>query len=305
MKVKVRSLLLALSAGLAVQAAQALDARCPQLPEDPVAEVPMDPPWVLLDWPRLIEGCVPHLQHDRGKRWPLMIWDVRSAEPFTDRTAKALLERGIVAPVRLDPAAIAVAQQVQKAGAPVILLDVKTGSWPYDLAGEPAKWALSFGKDAQVNEAWRRVPVPGRLEGWELAAQRLREVLKEFREAGVRVDAVWFDYENAPANVPFEAAKASREAGKEIPSAALASAESFDRYRRQLWIQLLSTYIAAPVREVYPAASVTNWMAVLSSPEIPAVGWNNKPLPPTGPTLLSASNPVAYGIDAAFLALCD
>ena len=302
---KVWSLLFALCAGLAAQPAQALDARCPQLPEDPAAEVPTDPPWVMLDWPRLIEACVPNLQHDRGKRWPLMIWDVRSAEPFTDRTAKTLLERGFVAPVRLESAAIPVAQQVQKSGAPVILLDVKSGSWPYELVGDPAKWALSFAKDAQVNEAWRRVPVPGRLEGWELAAQRLREILREFREAGVRVDAVWFDYENAPANVPYEAAKASREAGKEIPAAALANAESFDRYRRQLWIQLLSTYIAAPVREIYPAASVTNWMAVLSSPEIPATGWNNRPLPPTGPTLLSASNPVAYGVDAAYLALWD
>jgi hypothetical protein len=302
---KLRSLLLAVCSGLALPAAHGLDARCPQLPEDPAAEVPVDPPWVLLDWPRLIDGCVPNLQHDRGKRWPLMIWDVRSGEPFTEKTAKVLLERGIVAPVRLDLAAIPIAQQVQKAGAPVILLDARNGSWPYDLVGDPAKWALTFGKDAQVNEAWRRVPVPGRLEGWEVAAQRLREILREFREAGVRVDAVWFDYENAPANIPFEAAKASREAGKEIPSSALANADAFDRYRRQLWIQLLSSYIAAPVREIYPGASVTNWMAVLSSPEIPAPGWTNKPLPPTGPTLLSASNPVAYGVDSAFVALWD
>jgi hypothetical protein len=302
---KVRSLLAALCAVFAMQQAQALDARCPQFPEDPAAEAPTDPPWALLDWPRLIEACVPNLQRDRGKRWPLMIWDVRSGEPFTDKTAKMLLERGIVAPVRLDVAAIPVAQQVQKSGAPVILLDVKSGSWPYELMGDPAKWALTFAKDAQVNEAWRRTPVPGRLEGWEVAAQRLREILREFREAGVRVDAVWFDYENAPANVPYEAAKASKEAGKEIPAAALVNAEAFDRYRRQLWIQLLSTYIAAPVREIYPSASVTNWMAVLSSPEIPVIGWNNKPLPPAGPTLLSASNPVAYGVDAGFLALWD
>ena len=192
--------------------------------------MPEDPPWLLLDWPRLIEGCVPHLQHDRGKRWPLVIWDATSGAPFTDRTARVLLERGIVAPVRLDPAAIPVAQQIQKAGAPVILLDSRTGSWPYDLAGDPAKWALSFPKDAQVPDAWRRVPVPGRLDGWQLAAQRLRDVLGQFRDAGVRVDAVWFDYENAPANVPYEAVKASREAGREVPAAALRNAEAFDRY---------------------------------------------------------------------------
>ncbi len=303
---KLRSLLFcALCAGFVLQPARALDARCPQAPEDPAAPVPEDPPWLLLDWPRLIEGCVPHLQHDRGKRWPLVIWDATSGAPFTDRTARVLLERGIVAPVRLDPAAIPVAQQIQKAGAPVVLLDSRTGSWPYDLAGDPAKWALSFPKDAQVPDAWRRVPVPGRLDGWQLAAQRLRDVLGQFRDAGVRVDAVWFDYENAPANVPYEAVKASREAGREVPAAALRNAEAFDRYRRQLWTQLLSSYVAAPVREFYPAASVTNWMAVLSTPESPVAGWNNKPLPPTGLSLLSASNPVAYGVDAAFLALWD
>lgn len=295
----------ALCAGYLLQPAHALDARCPQAPEDPAAEVPMEPPWQLLDWPRLIEGCVPQLQHDRGKRWPLLIWDARSAEGFAERHARALLERGIVAPVRLDAAAIPVAQQMQKAGAPVILLDARSGSWPYDLVGDPTKWALSFPKDAQVPEAWRHVPVPARLEGWQQLAQHLREVLGKFRAAGVRVDAVWFDYEQAPATVPYEAAKASREAGKEIPAAALASPEAFDRYRRQLWTELLSSYVAAPVREIYPAASVTNWMAVLSSPAIPVIGWTNKPLPPTGLTLLSASNPVAYGVDAAYLALWD
>ena len=303
---KVRSLVLcALCAGFVLQPAHALDARCPRAPDDPAAEVPLDPPWQMLDWPRLIEACVPNLEHDRGRRWPLMIWDARSAETFSEKMAKALLERGIVAPVRLDPAAIPVAQQIQKAGAPVILLDSKSGSWPYDLVGDAAKWALSYPKDAPVDETWRRVPAPGRLEGWAIAAQRLREVLRQFREAGVRVDAVWFDYESAPVTVPYEAAKASREAGKEIPAAALTSPEAFDRYRRQLWIQLLSSYIAAPVREVYPAASVTSWMAVLSSRDIPVIGWNNKPLPPTGLSLLTASNPVAYGVDTAFLALWE
>jgi hypothetical protein len=296
-----------LCAALAVPAAPALalDARCPQFPEDPRAEVPAEPHWLTLDWPRTIEACVPTLQHDRGKRRPLVLWEGGDGATFNEKTAKMLLERGVVPAVRLDPDMIPVALQLQRAGAPVVLLDVKSGSWPYDLVGDPGKWALSFAQNAQVQESWRRLPVPGRLEGWAIAAQQLREVLRRFQEAGVRVDAVWLDYETAPANVPYEAAKASREAGKEIPARALASNEAFHRYRWQLWLQLPSSYVAAPVREVYPAASVTNWMVMVSTPETPVTGWDNRPLPPSGLTLFNATNPVAYGVDKGVLALWD
>jgi len=297
-------LLCAALASLAAPAA-ALDARCPQFPEDPKAEAPVEPHWLTLDWPRTIEACVPTLQHDRGKRRPLVLWEGGDAGTFSERTAKMLLERGLVPAVRLDPEMIPLALQLQKAGAPVILLDAKSGSWPYDLVGDPAKWALSFGTNVQVQEGWRRLPVPGRLEGWALAAQRMREVLRQFQEAGVRVDAVWFDYETAPASVPFEAARASKEAGKEIPARALSSSEAFHRYRWQLWLQILSTYVAAPVREVYPAASVTNWMVMLSTLETPVTGWDNRPLPPSGLTLFSATNPVAYGVESAVVALWE
>lgn len=300
-----RSFLLCAALACIAGPVPALDARCPQLPEDPKAEVPAEPHWLTLDWPRTIEACVPMLQHDRGKRRPLVLWEGGDAATFTEKTAKLLLERGLVPAVRLDPVMIPVALQLQKAGAPVVLLDSRTGSWPYDLVGDPAKWALSFGPNAQVQEAWRRMPVPGRLEGWAIAAQRLREVLRLFHDAGVRIDAVWLDYETAPANVPYEAAKASKEAGKEIPARALASNDAFHRYRWQLWLQLLSSYVAAPVREVYPAASVTNWMVMVSTPESPVTGWDNRPLPPSGLTLFSATNPVAYGVDSGVLALWE
>ncbi|MCU0766292.1 MAG: hypothetical protein MUE39_02775 [Gammaproteobacteria bacterium] len=297
-----RPILLCAALAAIATPALALDARCPQYPEDPRAEVPAEPLWLTLDWPRTIEACVPTLQHERGKRRPLVLWEGGDAAAFTDKTAKMLLDRGLVPAVRLDLAMIPVALQLQKAGAPVVLLDARTGSWPYDLVGDPAKWALTFAQNAQVPDAWRRLPVPGRFEGWAIAAQRLRDVLRSFHEAGVRVDAVWLDYETAPANIPFEAAKASREAGKEIPARALASNEAFHRYRWQLWLQLLSAYVAAPVREVYPAASVTNWMVMLSTLETPVTGWDNRPLPPSGLTLFNATNPVAYGVDRAVLA---
>ncbi len=59
--------------------------------------------------------------------------------------------------------------------------------------------------------------------------------------------------------------------------------------------RLLDTYLAAPVLEVFPRALVTNWMAVFSTAERPALYWSNDAVPPGLPGVMNASNPVAYG----------
>ncbi len=292
----------ALAVALAAPA-QALDARCPQLSDDGRGDPAADPPWLVLDWPRVIEACVPALENDRGKRWPLVLGDSRSADVPSDKAVRALLERGIALPVRLDPAMIPVAQAIQRAGAPVVVVDARSGTWPYDLVGDPGKWALSFPEKAQVQDAWRRMPVPGRAEGWQVAADRLRSVLQRFRDAGVRVDAVWLDHDGTLANVTFDAAKASKEAGKEIPALALRDPETFNRYRRQLWSQLLSAYVAAPVREVFPAASITTRGIVASSKDVPTLGSDGTALGTAVPTLFTATAPAAYGLDVGFHSL--
>jgi hypothetical protein len=65
----------------------------------------------------------------------------------------------------------------------------------------------------------------------------------------------------------------------------------------------MSSYVAAPIREFYPAASVTNWIAMLSSPIRPVLSWDNWRQPDLSATLFTASNPVAYGIDIGFWAV--
>ncbi len=280
--------------------AQALDARCPQLSDDGRGDPAADPPWLLLDWPRVVEACV---QNDRGKRWPLVLLDSRGVDALSDKLVRSLLERGTVLPVRLDPAMIPVAQAIQRAGAPVIVVDSRTGTWPYDLVGDPGKWALSFPEKTQVQDAWRRMPVPGRAEGWQVAADRLRSTLQRFRDAGVRVDAVWLDHDGTLASVTYDAAKASKEAGKEIPAHALRDAESFNRYRRQNWSQLLSAYVAAPVREVFPAASIASRGIVASSKDAPTLGVDGTVLGNGVPTLFTATAPVACGVDVGFHSL--
>jgi len=109
------------------------------------------------------------------------------------------------------------------------------------------------------------------------------------------------DYEGEPLAASYNAAKAAADGQKLLPAGALKNKNSFRLYTRRLWMQLMSAYIAAPIREVYPEASVTNWIATLSLPQFPLLSCDNLAHPPMGPTLFTASNPVAYGIDAAFM----
>jgi hypothetical protein len=261
---------------------------------------PRDPGKV--DWAQVIRKRVPVLKHSRAGRWPLTLWEAPPAEALDSDLITAMLERGIAPVLALVPESIPLAWMVQHTGAPVILRDTQgTGSsWPYDLAGHEANWAHRYGAGEQVPEAWRLKPSPTLVSGWALAAQQLRELMREFKRAGVNVNAVWLDYEGEPLGADYAAARASAASRGVLPAWALASATNYRLYTRRLWIQLLSAYIAAPVREVYPAASITNWIATVSLPEMPVLSWDNLPHPPTGSTLLSATNPVAYGIDIAW-----
>ena len=60
--------------------------------------------------------------------------------------------------------------------------------------------------------------------------------------------------------------------------------------------------MAAPIREVYPEAAVTNWLTLVSTPEAPTHSWRGTPHPASGPTLFTHSSPAAYGIDTGFRA---
>lgn len=74
----------------------------------------------------------------------------------------------------------------------------------------------------------------------------------------------------------------------------LASLEAYTRYIIRLRGNLFSTYVAAPVLEIYPRCSVTDWAAVVSTPERPCPSaWRNRTLTPRGIGLWIVSNPSA------------
>lgn len=259
-----------------------------------------------IDWLRLLEGRIAPLEHARGDRWPLILWTGTGSEALSSDVVRMLLSRGITQHIRLDPAMIPVAQALQAAGSPVIVMEAQSfdwpgNTWPYPLAGALADWAHQYPRGAVVPERWRRTPSPTRFGGWSVAADRMRTTLRQFREAGVTIDALWLDYEGEPSQASYGAALASPSTREVLPPEVLISKEAFQQFSRQLWIQLLSTYVAAPAREIFPRVSVTNWVATLSSAGHPVLGWDDREHPVSGPTLFTATNPVAYAIDHYFV----
>lgn len=190
-----------------------------------------------------------------------------------------LLDRGIAPTIETTEDYVEAAKRIRDEGGPVIALESAGGLWPYE----------SPGGDSRVD--------PVNFEPWRRAADALRERLRRFRDAGVALDAAWFDYENAPVNLQLADVDPDS-AG--LPATVRQGDGPFRVYRRQLWMSLLSTYVAAPLREVFPGVSVTNWVVSVSRPDFPLLDWYNRPHPRSDIGLFTATNPIAYGNDIAY-----
>lgn len=256
-----------------------------------------------IDWLKTIRQKVKPLTHSRGNRWPLIMMKGTGYEPLSSDSINMLLKRGITQHLKVDPSMIPAALKLQDMGSPVILMEGSHGAWPYTLEKDKTQWAHQYPTNQKVPPHWRDTPSPTRFQGWHLAAQKLRTILGEFRKKGVLVDAVWLDYEGEPSQANYYAATLSPSTRKLLPDEAVLNETSFRHYTRQLWVQLLSAYMAAPIREIFPNVSVSNWVVTLSSPQKPLLDWLNRTHPPLGPSLFTATTPIAYGIDTTFLVL--
>ncbi|MBF0154297.1 MAG: hypothetical protein HQL64_11205 [Magnetococcales bacterium] len=237
-----------------------------------------------VDWIQVIREKIPPLQQDRGQRLPLILWESGGRDPLPESTIRMLLERGLTRTVRLDAQQIPAALALQQAGSPVVVMDARGGLWPYAAEkGDPHRFS------------------PGDLTGWAHVAKGFRATLEAFRQAGVKVDGFWLDFEGQPSMAAYDMVKNTPAYRDLLPAGALTTREAFLNFRRQFWVQLMSAYVAAPLREYYPQALITNWVITLSSPERPVIDWYGQPHPPLGPTLFTATTPVAYAIDTAFL----
>ena len=290
---------------LSVFAAQLVAAACPVTPDEPFPGWRAQQPEQSLDWYQLYIDCLPPLKRSRAERWPLIFWTGVGEQPLQARQIRALLERGVVQHLPLNKNAIPAARALQAAGAPVIIMQGAGPEWPYSLLPDDS-WKLKPADPQRLTGPSRIQADPTRLDAWVLGAQQIRETLQAFRDAGVSVDAVWLDFEPQPLLLDLQTVReALSRAGNiqgEIPQAALADQAAFSLYKRRLYLQLAGAYIAQPIREVFPRALSTNWIVALSSPQVPVLSWDNwhHPLVLTG---FGATNPIAYGIDTALLAL--
>ena len=248
-----------------------------------------------VDWLKVIEQRVPPLRHERGGRWPMILWECGPLKPLPEATIKMLLARGLTPHIQMTTNHLVNALALKAAGAPVIMMQGAGGPWPAQLAGNDSNWAHRL--DAGYTPASYVKPCLSSTEGWAIEADVVRATLRAYRDAGVTVDGVWMDWEGDPMSGSEAFAQASRcsRCRAMLPAAVMSSTNAFHVYRWRLYMDLLSTYLAAPVREVFPKCELTNWMMVWSTPERPVRFWDDRVLPPTAPAFFTAANPVAYG----------
>jgi len=269
------------------------------------AEPPVYPRKTEGERPSFIERVkaeIPPLKNERGTRWPMIMWECLDFEPKPPEIYKALLDRGLTQHVRMDPKMIPTAKAIQKAGAPVIMMQGSGGAWPYNMA---KSWAHQYveGYEKKVSKRWwpSWKACPAVFEGWRVNADRVRETLRAYRDAGVTVDAVWMDWEGEPsssgAKEGWENATHCKRCRETLPPAVLRDHTLWRAYCYRLHKDLIASYLAAPVREVFPGCSVTNWMLVCSTEDRVVRGWGNGKIAATVPSMVTGTNPVAYGND--------
>jgi hypothetical protein len=249
----------------------------------------------VFSWYESVVKTIPPLRHARGARWPLIAWEGFSFEPQPESWYKALLERGFAQHIRMQPGMVDAALAIQRAGSPVIAMEGGSGPFPATLAGEPAAWAHQL--DPEYKPKGEVRPCPSMHSGWAVFADQLRGVLKLFRDRGVRLDAVWADWEGDPlyGDDRHEQARHCARCRRLIPAKALSSGDAFRDYTTRVFYDLFGVYYAAPVLEYFPKCSVTNWLAQPSTPEDPQPGWSGSKGHVQMPPVVTAWNPTAYG----------
>lgn len=274
---------------------------CPVDPDSPFPGWQVDSEPAQPDWYRLYLDCLPPLTHPRAGRWPLVFWQGVGDQPLEPEQIQALLSRGVVQHLPLDTAAIPAALALQAAGAPVIIMHARGAAWPYNLLDDQ-QWRLITEDPQRLPRLGRVQADPTRLDAWQRGAQQITEILEAFSDAGVKIDAVWLDYESQPLLLDLQTVRQAVHLAGRVPASALADEAAFAVYRRRLWLLLMSGHVAGTIESVYPHASTTNWVVTLSSSEAPVLSWDNWHHPQVL-TRFSATTPIAYGVDSALLSL--
>lgn len=245
--------------------------------------------------------AIPRLRHRQDKRWPLILWQAGDFDPHSVDYYHELLSRGVTQHIPLDDSMIATARALQQAGSPVIMMEGKSGPFPYSLAGDQSQWAHRL--DAGYTPTQEVHACPEMVEGWQIEADRIRATLQRFKDAGITVNAVWLDWEVQPGILDaedFQQAKHCARCRATLPHGVLDSVDKLGDYGRRKFVELIGAYVAAPAREIFPNCSVTNWGEVVAAPQHVLQDWYNNSFVPRVPSLVTATEPVAYGMTNFF-----
>lgn len=248
---------------------------------------------------------LPELSESTEDMPPLVLFShFQDSERWTEETLLAWLKRGVVPTPDLDEQAIDKLRLLERLGSPLILSGRKSfiypeSNWPYSLDTQDERWKHHIPTEATVPESWRNMPCPLANEGWEAAHQHVSTLAKAIAEEGYKLDGIWLDFENEPAVARYRAVLACKRCRTHIPPYALTNEDTFKQFRRTLWIERLGRYIADPVQMAFPEATITNWSYVLSTPEATPIHWTGMKRPHSLVPAMSATNPIAYGVNSA------
>ncbi len=255
---------------------------------------------------------VPPLTHDATGRFPMICIEpfklsaddksFAEAKPFPPEVIRELVKRGLTQMIPPRDNYIPFALALQKEGAKIIMVEGNAFNGPAEEEIPEGKGLhqlpADFVRDPDQPGQQQRYPCPMLLEGWQKRADKLRATFHKYKDAGVNVDAVWLDWEIEPypGKSQWREAKACSRCRKLFPEGVL---DDFSKYEGFIWRwrnEMFSAYVAAPILEVYPTCSVTNWEEVISTAERPTLRWGaSHTRPPVGIGMFTATNPVAYG----------
>lgn len=260
--------------------------------------------WTL---PNLLKK-VPPLKHDNAGRFPMICIEPfllaaddtswRDAKPLPAEMIRELKKRGLTQWIPPDEKYIPYALALQKEGAGVIMMQGMAFNGPPDDVPSSMHLLPEGYKGLERPGQQPKFPCPLMLEGWVNAGEKMRATFKKYREAGVKVDAVWLDWEIEPypGDAQLHEAQHCSRCRQQFPPGILDDKERYRAFIGPWRTQLFSVYFVAPILEHYPGCSVTNWEEVISTSEHPTPNWGGRRfLPPANLGLFTAANPVAYG----------
>ncbi|MHB9131191.1 MAG: hypothetical protein ACYDBB_08890 [Armatimonadota bacterium] len=247
------------------------------------------------------------LKRDMTGRWPMITWEAfvlendrnsfQEARVLPMEIYRELAKRGLAPTVRMDEKYLPMAKAIQQAGMKVIFMEGAGGNGP----GAEAPDSLhKLPADYIIPKGSKHYPCPLLLQGWNNRAAKVRGILQKFRDAEVTVDGAWLDWEEEPWWVEdrWEQARKCSRCRELFPPGVLDDWPTYRSFIAVLKQHLYSTYLAAPILEVFPKCVVTNWGVVYSSTERPTQHyWGRFLLPPLDAGFFNATNPVAYGND--------